>query len=57
VAFADPGPATFIQRDPGYRYYCRDPAGFFPDVPNCGTGWLKVLPDAPTQEPVPGSTQ
>ena len=28
----DPGPTNYVQRDPGYRYYCRDPAGFYPDV-------------------------
>ena len=50
----DPGPTNYVQRDPGYRYYCRNPAGFYPDVPNCSTGWLKVLPDGAAQ---PGLTQ
>ena len=50
----DPGPTNYVQRDPGYRYYCRDPGGFYPDVSNCSSGWLKVLPDASAQ---PGQTQ
>ncbi len=54
AVYADPGPTTYVQQDPGYRYYCRDPAGFYPDVPNCSTGWLKVMPDAAVQ---PGQIQ
>jgi hypothetical protein len=57
AVYADPGPTSYIQRDPGYRYYCRNPAGFYPEVSNCGTEWLKVLPDAPAQEASPGQTQ
>jgi hypothetical protein len=57
AVYADAGPTTYIQQDPGYRYYCRSPAGFYPDVPNCSTGWLKVLPDASAQPIVPGQTQ
>jgi hypothetical protein len=55
AAYVDPGPSTYVERDPGYRYYCRDPAGFYPDVPTCATGWLKVLPDSapPPASPAP----
>jgi len=51
-------PTTYVQRDPGYRYYCRDPAGFYPDVPNCGSAWLKVVPEGPqAAPPVTGAPQ
>jgi hypothetical protein len=43
----DPAPTTFIERDPGYRYYCPNPAGFYPAVPTCPVEWLKVLPPDP----------
>ena len=26
-------------------YYCRDPAGYYPDVQTCPGGWLQVLPN------------
>lgn len=28
-----------------YSYYCRDPAGYYPDVQSCPGGWQQVLPD------------
>jgi hypothetical protein len=28
-----------------YSYYCTDPAGYYPQVPNCNKAWLKVVPD------------
>ena len=37
--------ASYVERDPGYRYYCRDPAGFYPQVKDCSSQWLKVLPE------------
>ena len=36
VASQNPGP--------NYWYYCRDPAGFHPDVQTCPSGWLQVVP-------------
>ena len=56
--YGDPGPTTYIQ-DSGtaaqsdtsqssggeYRYYCTDPAGYYPQVENCAKVWLKVVPD------------
>jgi hypothetical protein len=31
-----------------YSYYCPDPAGYYPQVPTCAKGWLRVVPsDAP----------
>ena len=29
---------------PAYYYYCRDPEGYYPRIPNCPSGWLRVLP-------------
>ena len=28
-----------------YQWYCRDPAGYYPDVPACLSGWLQVVPN------------
>jgi hypothetical protein len=30
--------------DPSYRYYCRSPRGYYPDVMNCPLGWKKAAP-------------
>jgi hypothetical protein len=51
-------PQTYIQRDSGdtfapaappqrsqYSYYCTDPAGYFPQIANCPSGWLTVVPN------------
>lgn len=27
-----------------YSYYCPDPAGYYPQVPTCAKGWLRVVP-------------
>ena len=32
----------------GYWYYCRDPAGFYPDVQICTSEWLQVVPNQTT---------
>ena len=29
-----------------YWYYCRDPAGFYPDVQTCPSGWLQRVPNS-----------
>ena len=45
-----PGPASLMYVPPGadFSYYCYDPAGYYPDVPSCPSGWLRVVPgDAP----------
>ncbi|MGS0742801.1 hypothetical protein ACVBEF_13330 [Glaciimonas sp. GG7] len=31
--------------DADYSYYCRSPAGYYPDVQRCPSGWLRVRPD------------
>jgi hypothetical protein len=30
--------------EPGFWYYCRDPAGYYPSVAECPQGWVKVPP-------------
>jgi hypothetical protein len=27
-----------------YWYYCREPAGFYPDVKSCSSAWLQLIP-------------
>ncbi len=27
-----------------FYYYCRNPEGYYPQVPSCPGGWLRVLP-------------
>ena len=42
-----PPPATdYVQREPqpGYWYYCQDPAGYYPTVAACPGGWVQVAP-------------
>ena len=39
-----------------YWYYCRDPAGFYPDTQTCPSGWLQVLPNR-TADATPGAGQ
>jgi hypothetical protein len=31
--------------DPNYWYYCRNPAGYFPYVQQCGDSWQQVTPN------------
>ena len=28
-----------------YQWYCSDPAGYYPDVQSCPSGWLQVVPN------------
>jgi hypothetical protein len=39
-----------------YWYYCRDPAGYYPDVPTCPSAWLQVVPNR-TADTTPGAGQ
>jgi hypothetical protein len=44
--YGSPGAADVEPPDAGSIYwYCRDPAGYYPDVQACPSGWLRVLPD------------
>ena len=65
--YDDAVPQTYIQRDSGdavappapaqrsqYSYYCTNPAGYYPQVANCPSGWLTVVPNgAPRTAPAP----
>ncbi len=41
-----PGPASLMYVPPGadFSYYCNAPAGYYPEVPSCPSGWLRVVP-------------
>ena len=39
-----------------YWYYCRDPAGFYPDVQACSSEWLQVVPSR-TADTTAGASQ
>lgn len=42
-----PPASPLLQRtidDPSYRYYCRSPRGYYPDVTDCPLGWKKIIP-------------
>lgn len=44
--YGSPGVADLEPQDAGSIYwYCRDPAGYYPDVQACPSGWLRVLPN------------
>jgi hypothetical protein len=49
LAVTPAAPPYYIQRDypapplpGGYWYYCRDPQGYYPQVPQCPTPWQQV---------------
>jgi len=37
-----PAPQVFLQPNPQFWYYCQDPAGYYPSVPECPSGWMPV---------------
>ena len=37
-----PQPQVYVQKTPDYAYYCRNPAGWYLQVPRCPSGWMKV---------------
>ena len=43
VVVAAPAPPVYTQ-SPQYWYYCQNPAGYYPSVPQCPTQWLQVAP-------------
>lgn len=47
VYVTPPPPQTYIEKTPNYAYYCRRPAGYYPQVARCPDGWMKVVPDSP----------
>ena len=47
VFYGNPGAAEVEPQDSGLNYwYCRDPAGYHPDVQTCPSGWLRVVPNS-----------
>ena len=48
VYVAPPPPQNYIEKAPNYAYYCRRPAGYYPQVARCPDGWMKVVTDGPT---------
>jgi hypothetical protein len=43
VVVAAPAPPVYTQ-SPQYWYYCPNPAGYYPSVPQCPTQWMQVAP-------------
>jgi hypothetical protein len=44
--YGNPDTADVERQDSGSLYwYCRDPAGYYPDVQTCPSGWLQVVPN------------
>ena len=42
---AAPAPPVYTQSPQSqYWYYCQNPAGYYPSVPQCPTQWLQVAP-------------
>ena len=44
-------PPVYIQQEPPaqqpyYWYYCPNPAGYYPYIKDCPTGWMQVVPPA-----------
>jgi hypothetical protein len=44
-----PAPQVYVQPPPPqpYWYYCDNPQGYYPYVPQCPGGWRQVLPTPP----------
>jgi len=42
---------TYVERAdasaaaPDFRYFCASAGGYYPQVPSCPKGWMKVVPD------------
>jgi hypothetical protein len=47
--YVQPAPQVYVQPLPPqpYWYYCDDPPGYYPYVPQCPTGWRQVAPPPP----------
>lgn len=43
VYVTPPAPQTYVEKTPTYAYYCQNPAGYYPRVPSCSRGWMKVV--------------
>ncbi len=42
-----PAPQASQPLESGFWYYCRNPAGYYPNVAECAGGWEKVPPRPP----------
>jgi hypothetical protein len=42
VAYVEQRAVSSLQED--YWYYCQSPSGYYPEIPECHSGWIKVLP-------------
>lgn len=45
-----PQTQTYVQQQPQYWYYCRNPEGYYPYVEQCPSGWMTVVPPAAPQD-------
>ncbi len=50
VIYPPPVPAVpapqvqvWVEKKPHFRYYCPESQGFYPQVPRCPKGWMKVV--------------
>jgi hypothetical protein len=51
---------TLPQQSTSARWYCTSPAGYYPEVNDCPSGWLKVVPNGgppPSPATPPASTE
>lgn len=39
-----PSPRVYQQQPQSYWYYCENPRGYYPYVPQCPGGWMQVVP-------------
>ncbi|MGH7316795.1 MAG: hypothetical protein ACREI6_07225 [Candidatus Rokuibacteriota bacterium] len=40
-----PPPTSYVERPASdYWHYCREPAGYYPEIQQCPGGWVRVLP-------------
>ena len=47
--YIEQGPSVYIEQGSYYWYYCPDPSGYYPYIQSCSKGWLRVVPDSPSQ--------
>lgn len=45
-----PSPVVVVQPPQQFWYYCDNPAGYYPYVPNCPTPWRPVTPQPSGQQ-------
>ena len=38
-------PPVYVAPGVGYSYYCTDPSGYYPEIQDCPSGWLRVIPE------------